>query len=136
MEGRSTNTAGRYYRCTANRTDGEVPESHADCWEIPCDEVDEAVWAEVKKLMSDKDKLRRLVGESLGTVPQRAESYRRRLAELDEQIEKKRASRNPGVSPSDAWPMAHPVWASLIYSVLIIVKFRTPAVRKYRSATA
>jgi ABC-2 type transport system permease protein len=43
---------------------------------------------------------------------------------------------NPGVSPSDAWPMQHPVWASLIYSVLIIVLFRTLAVRKYRSATA
>ncbi|UUU24611.1 ABC transporter permease [Streptomyces sp. DSM 40750] len=43
---------------------------------------------------------------------------------------------NPGVSPSDAWPMQHPVWASLIYSVLIIVIFRTLSVRKYRSATA
>jgi ABC-2 type transport system permease protein len=43
---------------------------------------------------------------------------------------------NPGVSPSDAWPMAHPVWASLIYSVVIIAIFRTLAVRKYRSATA
>ncbi|WP_438303275.1 ABC transporter permease [Streptomyces sp. HUAS TT11] len=43
---------------------------------------------------------------------------------------------NPGVSPSDAWPMAHPVWASLIYSVVIVVIFRTLAVRKYRSATA
>ncbi|NUR05264.1 MAG: ABC transporter permease [Streptomyces sp.] len=43
---------------------------------------------------------------------------------------------NRGASPSDAWPMAHPVWASLIYSVLIIVIFRTLAVRKYRSATA
>ncbi|MBT3151603.1 ABC transporter permease [Streptomyces sp. CHD11] len=43
---------------------------------------------------------------------------------------------NPGVSPSDAWPMQHPVWASLIYSVLIIVFFRTLAVRKYRSAAA
>ncbi len=42
----------------------------------------------------------------------------------------------PGVSPSDAWPMQHPVWASLIYSVLIIVIFRTLSVRKYRSATA
>ncbi|GHE64686.1 ABC transporter permease [Streptomyces capitiformicae] len=41
---------------------------------------------------------------------------------------------NPGVSPSDAWPMQHPVWASLIYSILIIVIFRTLAVRKYRSA--
>ncbi|MFJ1736940.1 ABC transporter permease [Streptomyces sp. NPDC088254] len=43
---------------------------------------------------------------------------------------------NPGQSPSDAWPMQHPVWASLIYSVLIVVVFRTLAVRKYRSATA
>ncbi|WP_447039550.1 ABC transporter permease [Streptomyces sp. DSM 118878] len=43
---------------------------------------------------------------------------------------------NPGVSGSSAWPMEHPVWASVIYSVLIIVLFRTLAVRKYRSATA
>ncbi|MEU3251975.1 ABC transporter permease [Streptomyces sp. NPDC006997] len=43
---------------------------------------------------------------------------------------------NPGVSPSDAWPMQHPVWASLIWSILIIALFRTLAVRKYRSATA
>ncbi|MEU5886477.1 ABC transporter permease [Streptomyces sp. NPDC047461] len=43
---------------------------------------------------------------------------------------------NPGVSTSDAWPMQHPVWASLIYSILIVVLFRTLAVRKYRSATA
>ncbi|WP_393060127.1 ABC transporter permease [Streptomyces sp. LN549] len=40
---------------------------------------------------------------------------------------------NPGVSTSDAWPMQHPVWASLIWSVLIVVVFRTLAVRKYRS---
>jgi len=43
---------------------------------------------------------------------------------------------NPGQSTSSAWPMQHPVWASLIYSILIIVVFRTLAVRKYRSATA
>lgn len=43
---------------------------------------------------------------------------------------------NPGVSPSDAWPMTHPVWASLLWSIVIIVVFRTLAVRKYRSATA
>nr|WP_203730686.1 ABC transporter permease [Streptomyces sp. SID12501] len=43
---------------------------------------------------------------------------------------------NPGVSPSDAWPMQHPVWASVIYSILIVLIFRTLAVRKYRSATA
>ncbi|MBL1088684.1 MULTISPECIES: ABC transporter permease [Streptomyces] len=36
----------------------------------------------------------------------------------------------------DAWPMQHPVLASVIWSVLIIAAFRTLAVRKYRSATA
>jgi ABC-2 type transport system permease protein len=43
---------------------------------------------------------------------------------------------NPGASPSDAWPMAHPVVASMIWSIVIIVVFRTLSVRKYRSATA
>ncbi|WP_046499810.1 ABC transporter permease [Streptomyces odonnellii] len=43
---------------------------------------------------------------------------------------------NPGVSESSAWPMEHPVLASLIWSVVIIAVFRTLAVRKYRSATA
>ncbi|WP_419997419.1 ABC transporter permease [Streptomyces boninensis] len=39
-------------------------------------------------------------------------------------------------SVTGAWPMEHPVLASLIWSVLIIVVFRTLAVRKYRSAAA
>ncbi|MET8983480.1 ABC transporter permease [Streptomyces sp. NPDC004539] len=43
---------------------------------------------------------------------------------------------DPGLSRSDAWPMQHPVWASVLYSLLIILVFRTLAVRKYRSATA
>ncbi|KAF2777904.1 ABC transporter permease [Streptomyces coelicoflavus] len=43
---------------------------------------------------------------------------------------------NPGVVQSDAWPMQHPVWASIIWSVLIIAVFRTLAVRKYRSAAS
>ncbi|MFH9298234.1 ABC transporter permease [Streptomyces sp. NPDC017520] len=42
----------------------------------------------------------------------------------------------PGVpkSVTGAWPMEHPILASAIWSVLIIVVFRTLAVRKYRSA--
>ncbi|ANP49111.1 ABC-2 type transport system permease protein [Streptomyces griseochromogenes] len=43
---------------------------------------------------------------------------------------------SPGQSHSTAWPMQHSIWASLIYSVLIVVVFRTLAVRRYRSATA
>ncbi|WP_330298259.1 ABC transporter permease [Streptomyces sp. NBC_00503] len=41
-----------------------------------------------------------------------------------------------GYPVPDAWPMQHPVVASVLWSVLIIVVFRTLAVRKYRSATA
>uniref|UniRef100_UPI0030F45FCE ABC transporter permease n=1 Tax=Streptomyces sp. GSL17-111 TaxID=3121596 RepID=UPI0030F45FCE len=41
----------------------------------------------------------------------------------------------PGFQAPDAWPMQNPVLASVLWSVLIIVVFRTLAVRKYRSAT-
>ncbi|MFI0737187.1 ABC transporter permease [Streptomyces sp. NPDC021100] len=41
----------------------------------------------------------------------------------------------PGYPVPAAWPMRHPVWASLIWSALIILVFRWLAVRKYRSAT-
>jgi ABC-2 type transport system permease protein len=41
----------------------------------------------------------------------------------------------PGYPVPDAWPMQHPAWASLIWSVLIIAVFRTLAVRKYKSAS-
>lgn len=37
---------------------------------------------------------------------------------------------------SDAWPMQHPVLASLLWSLVVIMVFRALAVRKYRSATA
>ncbi|WP_267243085.1 ABC transporter permease [Streptomyces sp. PR69] len=42
----------------------------------------------------------------------------------------------PGYQAPDAWPMQHPILASVIWSVLIIAFFRTLAVRKYRSAAA
>ncbi|MFK8848784.1 ABC transporter permease [Streptomyces sp. Ac-502] len=40
----------------------------------------------------------------------------------------------PGFKTPDAWPMQHPVVASVLWSVLILVFFRTLAVRKYRKA--
>ncbi|MFF3288003.1 ABC transporter permease [Streptomyces sp. NPDC003023] len=42
----------------------------------------------------------------------------------------------PGFEAADAWPMQHPILASVLWSVLILVIFRTLAVRKYRSAAA
>jgi ABC-2 type transport system permease protein len=43
---------------------------------------------------------------------------------------------NPGVSTSSAWPMQHPVIASVLWSLVVLLVFRTLAVRRYRSATA
>jgi ABC transporter DrrB family efflux protein len=43
---------------------------------------------------------------------------------------------NQPKSLTGAWPMEQPVLASILWSVLIIMVFRTLAVRKYRSATA
>jgi ABC-2 type transport system permease protein len=40
----------------------------------------------------------------------------------------------PAPLHSGAWPMQHPEWASLLWSLVIIVVFRTLSVRKYRSA--
>ncbi|MER7984241.1 recombinase family protein [Streptomyces noursei] len=91
--GATTAEHGRYYRCMAGKRGGMVSDRHQDCWEIPVDEVDAAVWDEVKALLADKDKLHALVEQSLGSVPDRAAAYRRRLAELDDLIEKKRGSR-------------------------------------------
>jgi len=42
---------------------------------------------------------------------------------------------NPGVSSSASWPMQHPVIASVAWSLVILLVFRTLAVRRYRSAT-
>ncbi|MFE0625539.1 ABC transporter permease [Streptomyces sp. NPDC058864] len=42
----------------------------------------------------------------------------------------------PGYQTPDVWPMQHPALASVLWSVVIILVFRTLAVRKYRSATA
>ncbi|MFD3471556.1 ABC transporter permease [Streptomyces sp. NPDC058682] len=41
-----------------------------------------------------------------------------------------------GYPVPDAWPMQHPITASILWSVLIVVVFRSLSVRKYRSATA
>ncbi|MFD8077486.1 ABC transporter permease [Streptomyces sp. NBC_00510] len=42
----------------------------------------------------------------------------------------------PNYQTPDVWPMQHPVLASVLWSIVIILVFRTLAVRKYRSATA
>ncbi|MEU9173915.1 recombinase family protein [Streptomyces sp. NPDC048420] len=77
-----------YYRCMGKRLGLKC-----ECAELPAPDVERAVWAEVEALLSNVSKFRALAGTWLGAIPARAETYRRRLTELDVQIEKKRTSR-------------------------------------------
>ncbi|MFJ9537721.1 recombinase family protein [Streptomyces sp. NPDC101225] len=86
--GKNTNSPVGYYRCMGKRMGLKC-----ECAELPAPDVEKAIWAEVAALLSDVDKFRVLAGKWLGAIPARAETYRKRLAELDAQIEKKRASR-------------------------------------------
>lgn len=92
-EGRSKNTAGRYYRCMAGKPGVPLAERHEGCWELPADAVEAAVWSEIEGLLSNRSKLQELAEGRLGSVPERAASYRRRVSELDTQIERKRRAR-------------------------------------------
>ncbi|MFJ3882712.1 recombinase family protein [Streptomyces sp. NPDC090077] len=88
--GAATPDHGRYYRCMAGKQGNAVGERHEDCWEIPVDAVEAAVRTEVEGFLSDKEGVHALIEESLGSGPYRAETYRHRLIELDELIEKER----------------------------------------------
>ncbi|MGW2647751.1 recombinase family protein [Streptomyces sp. NPDC001393] len=86
--GKSADSPIGYYRCMGKRLGLEC-----ECAELPAPDVEKAVWAEIEALLSDVGKFRALASKWLGAIPARAETYRRRLAELDAQIEKKRSSR-------------------------------------------
>ncbi|MFF3453278.1 recombinase family protein [Streptomyces sp. NPDC002730] len=86
--GKSADAQIGYYRCMGKRMGLEC-----QCSELPAPDVEKRIWSEIEALLSDKQKFRDLAAKWLGSIPARAESYRKRLAELDAQIEKKRSSR-------------------------------------------
>lgn len=86
--GKSADSPIGYYRCMGKRLGLKC-----ECAELPAPDVEKAAWAEIEALLSDVEKFRALAARWLGAIPARAETYRARLAELDAQIEKKKASR-------------------------------------------
>jgi DNA invertase Pin-like site-specific DNA recombinase len=86
--GKSAEAPIGYYRCMGKRLG-----LNCECTELPAPDVEKAIWAEIEALLSDVDKFRALAGKWLGAIPARAETYRKRLAELDAQIEKRQAGR-------------------------------------------
>ncbi|MER6537503.1 recombinase family protein [Streptomyces sp900105755] len=86
--GKNVGSPIAYYRCMGKRLGLKC-----ECSELPAPDVEKAIWAEIEALLSDVGKFRALAAKWLGAIPARAETYRKRLAELDAQIEKKRSSR-------------------------------------------
>ncbi|AWK09226.1 hypothetical protein DDQ41_10180 [Streptomyces spongiicola] len=56
------------------------------------------VWDEVAKKLADPDSIKGLVDEWLGTIPERAESYRNRMQEIDEKLNKLRNTRRKKIA--------------------------------------
>ncbi|MEW1719918.1 recombinase family protein [Streptomyces sp. NPDC093109] len=82
-------TRGRTtYRCSGHRD-----ENSCSCQEILAEPLERVVWGEVADTLGDKEKLQRLAEEWIGEIPDRSRSYRERIAELDDQIERNRRMR-------------------------------------------
>ncbi|MFZ3560832.1 recombinase family protein [Streptomyces sp. BH055] len=76
------------YRCNGHR-DADP----CSCQEVLAGPLEDTVWTEIEKVLQDGEKLNRLAEEWLGDVPQRAQSYRDRIADLDLKIEQSRKMR-------------------------------------------
>lgn len=82
------------YRCSNTAT---TAEGHT-CKQIPGEETEQVVWDEVSKLLTDPAAIMGLVDEWLGSVPERAESYRARLKEIDGKLNKLRTTRRKKIA--------------------------------------
>lgn len=82
------------YRCS---NPAKTAEGHT-CKQIPGEETEQVVWDEVAKLLTDPDSITGLVDEWLGSVPERAESYRARMKEIDEKLNKLRNTRRKKIA--------------------------------------
>ncbi|MEU5403757.1 recombinase family protein [Streptomyces sp. NPDC005963] len=82
------------YRCS-NRS--PAAEGHT-CKQIPGEETERLVWDEVAKLLTDPESIKGLIGEWLGSVPERAKSYRVRLAEIEGKLSKLRTTRRKKIA--------------------------------------
>jgi DNA invertase Pin-like site-specific DNA recombinase len=82
------------YRCS---NQGTIAEGHT-CKQFPAAPTEEYVWDEVSKLLTDPDAIRGLIDKWLGSVPERAESYRERLKEIDDKLNRLRNARRKKIA--------------------------------------
>ncbi|MFF8845535.1 recombinase family protein [Streptomyces sp. NPDC015127] len=82
------------YRCSNPAT---AAEGHT-CKQIPGEETEKVVWDEVSKALADPEAIKGLIDEWLGSVPERAESYRARVQEIDTKLNKLRNTRRKKIA--------------------------------------
>ncbi|MFE4451467.1 recombinase family protein [Streptomyces sp. NPDC056796] len=82
------------YRCS---NPAAIKDGHT-CRSIPGEVTEGLVWGEVTKLLTDPDAIMSLVDDWLGGIPDRAESYRARLQEIDAKLNKLRNTRRKKIA--------------------------------------
>lgn len=82
------------YRCSNQAT---AAEGHT-CKQIDGEETEKVVWDEVSKLLTDPEQIKGIIDDWLGTIPERAESYRARLKEIDEKLNRLRNTRRKKIA--------------------------------------
>ncbi|WP_436739965.1 recombinase family protein [Streptomyces sp. BBFR102] len=82
------------YRCSNHAT---AAEGHT-CKQIDGVETEAIVWGEVEKLLTDPEAIKGLIDEWLGSIPERADSYRARMKEIDEKLLRLRNARRKKIA--------------------------------------
>jgi len=81
------------YRCPG----GTGADGHT-CKQIDGKETEAVVWGEVEKLLTDPEAIKGLIDKWLGSVPDRVESYRTRLKEIDDKLHRLRNTRRKKIA--------------------------------------
>ncbi|MEU9605415.1 recombinase family protein [Streptomyces sp. NPDC048057] len=89
-----TDQGDTVYRCSNS---AKAVDGHA-CKQIAGEETEQAVWGEVAKKLSDPESIKGLVDEWLGAIPERAESYRARMREIEEKLNRLRNTRRKKIA--------------------------------------
>jgi DNA invertase Pin-like site-specific DNA recombinase len=82
------------YRCSNQAT---AAEGHT-CKQIPAAPTEAFVWDEVTKLLTNPEEIKGLIDGWLGSVPERAESYRARLVEIEDKLNRLRNTRRKKIA--------------------------------------
>ncbi|WP_327719914.1 recombinase family protein [Streptomyces sp. NBC_00490] len=89
----ATESLAATYKCRGAVGHDTRGKAKCGCSQIRAEEVEQFVWDAVVIGLKDRENLRVLAGQWLGGIPERSESYRRRIEELETAIARKRKSR-------------------------------------------